>query len=127
MVVLLVVVVVEVVMVVVEVVVVEVNLVGSVEAEVSNVRNLILDLKTSGVLVVVGGGEGGGEGGRVGGGEGGEGGGEAIVRRAEEGPEDSTRGPARCRIGLIDGRGGKGRRWGGGCGGLGGGWCNRGW
>ena len=114
-------VVVVVVMVVGEVVVDGVNFVlGSVDAEVSDVKNLIFDLKTSGIEVVVGGGGGG----RVGGGEGGE----ASVRRDDDGPEESTRGPARCRIGLIEGRGGSGRRGGGGCGGLGGGWwCNRGW
>ena len=85
-----------------------------------DVRNLIFDLKTSGTKVVVGGGrEGGGEGreggggGRVGGGGGregeGGGGGEASVSLDEE-LEERTLGPARCRMGLIDGRGGSGRR-----------------
>ena len=67
-----------------------------------DVRNLIFDLKTSGTKVVVG--EGGG--GRVGGGGGG---GDASVSRDEE-LEERTLGPARCRMGLIDGRGGSGRR-----------------
>ena len=67
-----------------------------------DVRNLIFDLKTSGTKVVVG--EGGG--GRVGGGGGG---GDASVSRDEE-LEETTLGPARCRMGLIDGRGGSGRR-----------------
>ena len=109
------VVVVVVVVVVVEVVVVVVVaiagvvLVGSVEAAVPDVRNLIFDLKTSGTNVVVGGGGGGrvgGKGGRVGGGGGG---GDASVSRDEE-LEERTLGPARCRMGLIDGRGGSGRR-----------------
>ena len=73
------------------------------------VRNLIFDLKTSGTKVVVGGGGGG----RVGGGGGrvgdGGGGGDASVSRDEE-LEERTLGPARCRMGLIDGRGGSGRR-----------------
>ena len=67
-----------------------------------DVRNLIFDLKTSGTKVVVGGGGGG----RVGGGGGG---GDASVSRDEE-LEERTLGPARCRMGLIDGRGGSGRR-----------------